>query len=373
MTRRFDLVVVGAGPAGCAAAAGAVQARPDARVLLVDRAEFPRDKVCGDGIAAEAFDVLGGLGFDVPAVLDGYPPVTRLRLTSPGGSVVDRPLPEPVRVIPRRVFDERLFRDVLRRGVTFERRAVRSVEVRSNEVLLDGEIRAAAVIGADGAESVVRRAVGAAATARWSALAIRGYRDELPGQRGTQIITMTKRSWPAYAWSFPIGDGRANVGYGELTRSGRSSTRRELLARLDTLLPGGLLTDVRGHRLPLSPGRPTIADGRVLLAGDAMSLINPLSGEGIYYAVLSGGLAGSAAAACAAPGSAHRRSMKALNRHLRLTDVAARLANAPRFVDAAVRASAASQAVNDDLVRLALADGTLTPRLATGLIRRLPG
>ena len=92
---------------------------------------------------------------------------------------------------------------------------------------------------------------------------------------------MYGRNWPAYAWSFPLGDGRANVGYGELL-TGRAPTRAAMLDRMRELLPGldPAPTRLRAHRLPLSPGRPAVADGRVLLAGDALSLINPLSGEG---------------------------------------------------------------------------------------------
>ena len=80
----YDVAVVGAGPAGSAAALAA--RRAGARVLLLDRAEFPRDKPCGDGIAADAVDVLAGLG--VTGLTDGYPPVADLRLVGPGGGQV---------------------------------------------------------------------------------------------------------------------------------------------------------------------------------------------------------------------------------------------------------------------------------------------
>ena len=107
---------------------------------------------------------------------------------------------------------------------------------------------------------------------------------------------MTDQHWPAYAWSFPIGGGRANVGYGELLGR-RPLSRAELLAGLHSLLPGlGEPTALRAHRLPLSSGRPPIPAGPVVLAGDAQSMINPFTGEGIFYAVVSGALAGRAAA-----------------------------------------------------------------------------
>ena len=84
------------------------------------------------------------------------------------------------------------------------------------------------------------------------------------------------------------------MGYGEVLR-GTPLSRAYLLERLDHLLPGTEATGLRAHHLPLSTRRPPPARGRVLLAGDALSLINPFTGEGIFYAVLSGALAGAAA------------------------------------------------------------------------------
>src|SRR3712207_2870984 len=101
----WDVVVVGGGPAGAASAVAARRADPAARVLVLDRTDFPRDKVCGDGIAPEALDVLTALGIDSEALTDGYARVDRLRLRSPGGTAVERPMHRPARVVPRAVFD----------------------------------------------------------------------------------------------------------------------------------------------------------------------------------------------------------------------------------------------------------------------------
>ncbi|UOY00266.1 NAD(P)/FAD-dependent oxidoreductase [Blastococcus sp. PRF04-17] len=367
----WDVVVVGGGPAGAASAAAARRADPAARVLVLDRSDFPRDKVCGDGIAPEALDVLAGLGVDTAALVDGYPPVPRLRLRSPGGTTVERAMHRPALVVPRQVFDARLLTAVVAGGVALRRHTVRRIEVQAGRVVVDGALTAGVLIGADGAESVVRRAIGLAPNrARHTAIAIRGYAPEPAGLAGVQAILTTEQRWPAYAWSFPLGDGRANVGYGELVSGGVN--RAGLLAGLERLLPGVAPAELRAHRLPLSTGRPRQPDGRVLLVGDAASLINPLTGEGIFYAVLSGALAGAAAVRGGDAGAAYRAALDArLGRHLRHSAAASGVSRWTRVMDAAFRAAAGDQRVFDDVVALGLADGRLTARTLAAAVRRL--
>jgi menaquinone-9 beta-reductase len=337
---------------------------------VLDRAHFPRDKVCGDGIAPEALDVLAGLGIDVEELTDGFPAVPRLRLQGPRGATVERTTARPSVVVPRAVLDGRLLAQVLARGVRFERHTVRSVVVHPSHVEVDGR-RASVLVGADGAESVVRRALDVAPNPPDRlAVAIRGYAPVLPGLDGVQVVTTTQQRWPAYAWSFPLGDGRANVGYGELVAGG--VTRAQLVAGLHRLLPGVEPEQLRAHRLPLSTGRPRLPDGRVLLAGDAQSLINPLTGEGIFYAVLSGALAGAASAHGAQAGQVHRRLLRGrLGAHLRSSGAASQLSRWPALMDAAVRVAATDQRVFDDVVALGLADGRLTARTLAATVRRL--
>ena len=368
----WDLIVVGAGPAGAAAALRAKQNRPQARVLLLDRAEFPRDKVCGDGIAAQAVSALGELGVGRDEVVADSPRCDRLELRSPAGRSVDRMLRESVYVIPRQVFDARLVTAAVARGVVLGRQRVRRVVPGPDRVELDDGLAASVVIGADGAESTVRRQLGIAMTGGdRTAVAIRAYARDLPGRGDRQLITMSRRGWPAYAWSFPTGFGRSNVGFGQLIGD-RPPTRTQLLEGLRALLPDlGELTDVRGHRLPLSPGRPRVRNGRVLLAGDALSLINPLSGEGIYYAIRSGMMAADAATAGAGAeaGQRYRELLRhRLGRHLRhTTALSAAIARWPALVDAGVAAARRRAGPFDDLVDLALGEGLITPRLLRAL------
>lgn len=142
------------------------------------------------------------------------------------------------------------------------------------------------------------------------------------------------------------------------------------------LLPHGAgATNVRGHRLPLSTGGMHLGDDRVLLAGDAASLVNPITGEGIFYALLSGRLAAQAAVrAPAAPLAGYRALLRAeLGAHVRSTRWLARLAGTGPVLDHLVHAAARSPATSDLLADLAFGKGALTPvtmrTIAAGLWR----
>jgi geranylgeranyl reductase family protein len=353
-----DVAVVGAGPAGAAAALRVLQLRPDAHVLLLDAAAFPRDKTCGDGIAAHVLDLLDALG--VPHMDRLGPPVPRLRLRSPSGRVVERACARPNRVVPRAVFDAELVAAAVARGAQLHRHRVRRLDVRPDRVVLDGSIAARVVIGADGANSTVRRLLGAPATPpSATAVAIRGYAPTTVDP-DTLVIEFARGRYPAYAWSFPLPGGGANVGYGVFDRRG-SGSRADLLQGLRELLPGHepAPETVRGHHLPLSTGPRHHPDGRVLLAGDAASMINPLTGEGIFDAVASGVLAGQAALLDAGAGAAHRVAMgRSFGRHQEHGAALARLVRHGRFLDAAVTAAARHQSVFDAAIDLGLGRGT---------------
>ena len=363
-----DVLVVGAGPAGSSAAAWAARAGRD--VVLADAAVFPRDKACGDGVAPHVLDRLAEIG--VHGLLDDRVPVARLRLVRDDHHV-ERVLSRPSYVVPRAVLDARLVDAAVAAGAVLMRQRVREVRVGSEHVEVD-TLSAAVVVGADGAHSVVRGSLGLATGRR--ALAIRGYAPISPGREGAQVIAFGTTRQPAYAWSFDLGDGRANVGYGELLPATGGPSRAELLRRLEELLPGAGRDGAAwtGHHLPLSGPRWQPQRGRVLLAGDAAGLVNPMTGEGIYYAVVTGieaGRATAAALAAGAPGSAGARYTRAthahLMPHLRHTALAARLSRSSRVLDAGVAAAAADQRVFDGLVELGLARGRLTPRIASGL------
>ncbi len=376
MDETWDLVVIGGGPAGSAAALAARQRNPEARVLLLDRADFPRDKACGDGIAAHGRDELAKLG--VPDLIADYTPSTKLSVISPGGAAVSAYAARPNHVVPRKVFDARLVDAARAAGVEVRKHRARELRQDSEGVSVDG-IRSRAVVAADGASSTTRRLLRIpAGKEKHTAIAVRGYADLPPDSEradGAQFIAMQKAGWPAYAWSFPIGDGTANIGFGMMlprlraaqTAGGQGGGKNVLHGRLAALLPDLKGRDLLAHHLPLSTGRPaTPGRGRVLLAGDAASLINPLTGEGIYYALVSGRLAGTAAVGAPRdPLGAYRFGLKeALGNHLRTTDVLARASQSSRFMDAAIATAARRSDVFDLLVDVGLGSGTVPLPLA---------
>lgn len=368
MDEMADVAVVGAGPAGAATALRTLQRRPDARVLLLDAAAFPRDKVCGDGVAPHVLALLDALG--VPEVAALGRPLWGLRVRSPGGRVVHARCDRPSRVIPRSVFDAALVDAAVARGAVLRRHRVRRVSVRPDRVVLDGRIHARVVIGADGAHSAVRRALGApAAPPATTAMAVRGYAETCVDPDAL-VIAFARARPPAYAWSFPLPGGGANLGYGVFGTAAPTS-RGQLLERLAEELPGQVFdpATVRGHHLPLSTGPRFQPDGRVLLAGDAARLVNPVTGEGIFYGMASGVLAARAAEAGAGAGARYRGALRrSLARHHRHVGALARAVPHARFVDAAVVAAGRDRRVFDAIVEVGLGRGTASARVLASIV-----
>lgn len=299
----LDLIVVGAGPAG--AAAGVTAARAGARVLVVDRATFPRPKTCGDALSnrgAEVVDRLVGTPQAVEqiphAVVHGavavFPDGTRVRRGFGGHDGY---------IVPRNTFDALLRNQLegagaeVREGAKVERLLHNGTDVVG--ALVDGErIFARAVIAADGPGSVGWRALGVPyRRGRGLAVAITAYYEDVDfGEdegRTEHYFESDLRS--GYGWAFPPVDGQSNVGVYQRADAFEGGPRK-LAAWLETFVQrhperftnAKLVGKTRTWSLPLAvrPGPP--GGPGLLLAGDAAFSIDPLSGEGIWQALDSG-------------------------------------------------------------------------------------
>jgi geranylgeranyl reductase family protein len=316
---RFDVAVVGAGPAGSVTAL--VLARAGARVALVDKAAFPRPKACGDAVGPRGVAVLHELGL---APEGEGAPLGDMVVVGPSGRRLRLPCFEGVDypgygvAVPRQRFDAWLLDRALEagaHGVTGRVQDIGTTEAPVVELQDGRRFRADMVIGADGATSGVGDAAGLVDARRvlWG-FAVRVYLDEpvaLP-----HIVLWERergRVFPGYGWLFPGPDGRANAGLGIGTlgdrRAGAGAVRL-LPAFLDHLRDMGLVQHPGdgsgpgrlGGWLKMGMVGTTPAAGRVLLTGDAAGLVNPLQGEGIAHAMTSGRLA--AEAVLAGPGRA---------------------------------------------------------------------
>jgi geranylgeranyl reductase family protein len=310
---RFDVLVVGAGPAGSATAMHL--ARGGARVLLADKARFPRDKPCGGGLTGRA---LRHAPCEVEPVVEHV--VARMVVRAAYGPRVSKASPRAlIRMTQRRRLDQHLVEQAVAAGVEFrDAAAVGDVEVREDaaEANVDGaRIGAAFLVGADGANGVVARAVGIdAGIVRGVALEGNVSWDDLERDPYEETAWVELGVVPGgYGWVFPKGD-HANLGVG-----GWMSEGPKLRAHLDRLarehrVDPARLESVRGHRLPMRTLGTPAGRGRVLLVGDAAGLVDPLSGDGIYEAFVASKLAAEAILA-ARPETYDETLAAALDRH----------------------------------------------------------
>lgn len=301
-----DVLVVGAGPAGTAAAI--TLARLGYEVTAVDRAVFPRDKCCGDGLTAAALRRVEHLGLD-PSRVASWQPVDDVMVVSASGRRVDLPLGTPngglFAVSARRADLDAALVDLARNsGVeVVEGKAVTGVTPAPSgggvEVdLEDGsQLGAGYVVAADGMWSPVRKLLG---------LSPPGYLGEW--QAGRQYLGGTgpeaRKLWvwfepdmiPGYAWSFPLPDGTVNYGYGVLKGAnpalkGQRIDWRDRPQIADVLGPDAEpISPWRAWPIPARIGTAPLAGlgGRVLFVGDAAGACDPMTGEGIAQALETG-------------------------------------------------------------------------------------
>ncbi len=307
-----DVLVVGAGPAGAAAAIGAVRA--GRKTLVIDRASFPRDKCCGDGLTALALRELERMGVR-PQTMQSWHQVTSAVVRSPSGREHVFPLPREAgcyaATARRAELDSAMLEAARSAGATVaDGHALLSAAHTEDRAAIRarveglGTVVARWVIGADGMWSPLRKSLGLAPVGyRGEWMAFRQYFRDVGPRAAELVVWFEADLLPGYAWSFPLGDGRANVGFGVQRRAARSggSMRRlwhDLLARPHIRAVLGPDAVAEGsHRawpIPARVGRLPLASGRALFAGDAAGVSDPATGEGIGQALVTGRLAAEA-------------------------------------------------------------------------------
>jgi geranylgeranyl reductase family protein len=286
---RYDVIVVGAGPAGSTTAYRL--ARAGARVCLLDRARFPRDKPCGGGLTLRA---VRELPFSVDPVVEDR--VHTLELGLRYARRWSRRAAEPlVLMTQRRRLDAFLAEQAAAAGAEFRDGAKVTRVDPDGSVRLDGErLDADVVVGADGANGISARSLGLPAHEHGVALEGNvGYgrvsRERFAGRAVVELGAVPG----GYAWVFPKGD-HVNVGVGGWQSEG-PRLRERLRELCDAYgIDEAEVRDLRGHRLPMRGASRRQVEGRVLLVGDAAGLVDPLSGDGMYEVFVSGRLAAEA-------------------------------------------------------------------------------
>lgn len=284
------MIVVGAGPAGSTTAYRL--ARAGARVYLVDRARFPRDKPCGGGLTLRA---VRQLPFPVDPVVEEV--VDRLELGLHYGRRWSSRSEEPlILMTQRRRLDAFLAERAAEAGAEFRDGAkVTEVEPTGAVTVAGERIEADVVIGADGANGVTARSLGLPAYENGVALEGNLAYEHASRERYAGRAVVELGVVPGgYAWVFPKDD-HVNVGVGGWHSEG-PRLRQRLRELCDAFgLDETAVTDLRGHRLPMRGAtRPPVKD-RVAVVGDAAGLVDPLSGDGMFEAFVSGRLVAEAA------------------------------------------------------------------------------
>lgn len=312
MSTKYDLIIVGGGPAG--ASALAALRGTGLNILLLDRAEFPRDKICGDAIPGHVVRWLRRHAPEMCEELFGLENKSIIRSSTVVASnqarfTVDWKI-ETFNA-PRLHFDHRLL-ELARQRTDHDFRSgtpVESVAETADEVtvrLKNGTTyRADYLIAADGANGpCARDLLGLRVDPDHHCAAVRAYFKGVSGvEETTNEVHVLRDYLPGYFWLFPVGENLVNVGYGMLSRdvSTRKLNLRKLLPEIlkmpalrDRFRGATQLGKVTGFGLPLGTRHHRVHTNRCCLTGDAGSLIDPLYGHGIDKAVISGWLAGEA-------------------------------------------------------------------------------
>lgn len=307
---KADVVVIGAGPAGSSAAY--FLAKQGVEVILIDKNNFPREKACGDGLGPRSIQMMEKMGLSSWLAEGSYYRCDRVRLVSNNydffeARIPDKDTPYPqFYVVPRRDFDQKLVKAVSEMGANVitnckaTARVVSNGNIKGIRAIHNGEeteISCKALVCADGTHGTFVKQTNIKTVAPHG-FALRAYYSNVNGLDDCINIFIDKRIPEGYAWIFPTAKTEANIGYGvscpvmkkfNIDSKGllnwfvnEKNTNPVDLSRAVATTP------IKGAYLRMGYGRHNAIGNGILLAGDAAGLINPLTGEGIAYALESG-------------------------------------------------------------------------------------
>lgn len=321
----YEVIVVGGGPAGATAAYFLAQA--GAKVCLVDKQTFPRDKVCGDGVVAASLARLEQMNLGEWLVQNSFNAPGEILFSSPNGEAIHI-LPDDRercygRVIPRLQLDEAILKQAVKAGAILreEVKLTGLTRLAADQLQLSGErknsqtplhLRSKMLITADGAHASFTRQLGLV-KGQPDLVAIRAYFENVEGPESLLEIHYDRQVMPGYAWIFPLKNGGANVGLGthvsrsrqhnyDLKENLRQFIKNNPYAR-ERLSHAQMVGPLRGHPLRSQMKTVTPVADNILVTGEAAGLVNPLNGEGIGTAIISGELAAQQAVAALAGGN----------------------------------------------------------------------
>ncbi|NVK75094.1 MAG: geranylgeranyl reductase family protein [Oceanospirillaceae bacterium] len=328
----YDVVICGGGPSGSTCALALKDS--GAKVLVIEKGVYPREKVCGDGLAPYIPKILGRISEEYAQAFHDFEdkfPINKLLLRSYNGEYLDFPLKEEFYIATRYHFDNFLHEQAAALpNVTYDTgRQVKRVEVQEDRAIVEtdkGSYTAKLVIGCDGITSVVRRDLTGhkvSSEERWAT--VRAYMSGVTDVDQSRLeVYYTKKYERGYFWVFPSADGLVNIGMGTLSRiaSAQKLNLKEVLFEIIDDIPelkerfknATLESDVKGWTIPVDYGCTTISGDRFMLCGDAASLADPATGEGIGPAMGSGRIAGFHAAECFKLGDFSKSAMEGYNR-----------------------------------------------------------
>lgn len=316
MSEIYDIIIVGAGPAGCSCAYQL--SGKGLKIAIIDKDIFPRDKICGDAISPDVVNQFYRMDSELGEKFKQFPAKKAsngIRFFAPNYSSLDisftksKHTDSPAYIVKRIAFDNFFFNQIsnLPDIDIFLGHKVQKIEISNETVFLETDktaIKGKVIIGADGANSIVRkRLLNNKIDREHHSAGLRQYYENVTGFHDKNHIELHfyKDILPGYFWVFPLPNNQANIGLGILSSevSKKKINLKEKLADIIENHPNikhrfknaKPLESIKGFGLPMGSIKRPCSGNRFLLLGDAASLIDPFSGEGIGNAMRSGRIA----------------------------------------------------------------------------------